>query len=77
MDWSEEQLLRGLSDLLPADRILTGTAVQRTYATDSYTVDKSKPTVVVLPETTQEVQAVMRLCYSLGVPLTPRGLEPG
>lgn len=77
MSWSEEHLMRGLSDLLPEDRVLTGSAVRRAYATDSYTVDKSLPTVVVLPETTGEVSAVMRLCHGLGVPLTPRGAGTG
>jgi glycolate oxidase len=51
--------------------------VQRAYDCDAYTVDKSTPAVVVLPESTEQVQAIVRWCNSTNTPYTPRGAGTG
>lgn len=43
------------------------------YECDAYTLEKSLPNVVVLPRTTDEVAAVMRVCHREGLPIIPRG----
>jgi glycolate oxidase len=43
------------------------------YGYDSTPELESKPGVVVLPGSTDEVIRIMRLCYDAGVPVTPRG----
>lgn len=54
-----------------------GDAAERAYDCDAYTVDRSRPSVVVLPESTQEVQAVVRWCVANQVPFTARGAGTG
>lgn len=74
---SQEQLVEELSALLSPDLVISGRDVRRAYDCDAYTVDRSAPSVVVLPESTQEVQAVVRWCVANEVPFTPRGAGTG
>lgn len=66
-----------IAQIVPPDRILVGEAVQRAYDCDAYTVEKSKPTLVVLPQSTEEVAALVRWCNVQDVPFTPRGAGTG
>jgi glycolate oxidase len=66
-----------LSSLLSPERVLSGEAVARAYDCDAYTVDRSKPTCVVLPTSTEEVAAIVRWCIAHNVPYTPRGAGTG
>jgi glycolate oxidase len=43
------------------------------YECDAYTLEKHPPHAVVLPRTTQEVAAVVKLCARHGLPIIPRG----
>jgi glycolate oxidase len=74
---SEDQMVAELRALLGADAVLDGPAAQRAYDCDAYTVDRSKPTCVVLPRDTAEVAAVVRWCNRTGVPFTARGAGTG
>src|ERR1051325_2399922 len=47
------------------------------YECDAYTLEKNLPTAVVLPRTTEQVAAVVRLCASRNVPIIPRGAGTG
>jgi len=67
----------GLRSVLRDDQILSGSAASRAYDCDAYTVDRSKPSVIVLPETTSEVAAVVRWCVAHSVPFTARGAGTG
>src|ERR1700685_3899698 len=49
----------------------------RTYECDGLTGRRVVPELVVLPETTAEVQAVVRLCNREGVPFVARGAGTG
>lgn len=69
--------LAGLVEHLGGERVLTGAAVERTYDCDAYSVDRSKPNVVVLPESTDEVAAVVRWCNEQNVPFVARGAGTG
>lgn len=66
-----------LGRILAPDRVLSGEAVARVYDCDAYTVERSKPTCVVIPHDTEEVAAVVKWCLSAGVPYTPRGAGTG
>lgn len=68
-----EELVR----LLSADQVLSGHAAQRAYDCDAYTVDRSRPTAVVLPASTEEVAAVVRWCNEKQIPFTARGAGTG
>src|SRR5947208_5824979 len=43
------------------------------YECDAYTLEKSRPNVVVLPRSTEEVVAIIKLCAKHEVPFIPRG----
>ena len=70
-------MVEELSRLLSPERVLSGEAVSRAYDCDAYTVDRSKPTCVVMPVDTDEVAAVVRWCVAHSVPYTPRGAGTG
>ncbi len=70
-------LVGGLSTLFPPDQLLFGAAAARGYDCDAYTVDKSKPSAIVLPKTTAEVVAVVKWCNQNKIPFTARGAGTG
>ena len=67
-----EALKNSLTQALGADQVITDEAGRAEYATD-YTEEKPRqPALVVLPESTEQVQEVVRIAGSLGATLTPR-----
>ncbi|TDQ52084.1 FAD-binding oxidoreductase [Actinorugispora endophytica] len=60
-----------------ADGVVTDPARRRTYESDGITYHSAVPGIVVLPETTGQVAAVVRLCAEHGVPFVPRGSGTG
>ncbi|MCQ9224955.1 FAD-binding protein, partial [Streptococcus suis] len=47
------------------------------YECDGLTAYRQRPMVVCLPETEAQVQAVLRTCHALGVPVVARGAGTG
>ncbi|HEY0868223.1 MAG TPA: FAD-binding oxidoreductase, partial [Fimbriimonas sp.] len=72
-----DALARDLAGLLGERKVLSGPAAERAYDCDAYTVDRSRPAAVVLPEDTDEVAAVVRYCNQRSVPFTARGAGTG
>lgn len=70
-------LARELTSILRPEQILAGEAAERAYDCDAYTVDRSKPSAVVLPESTTEVQKIVRWCVERSIPFTARGAGTG
>jgi glycolate oxidase len=66
-----------LQKLIGSDRVLMGPAAERAYDCDAYTVDRSKPTAVVIPHNTEEVATVVRWCHENNIPFTARGAGTG
>ncbi len=66
-------LERDLTQLLGRDRVLCTRDALLAWECDGFTVHKSRPRAVVLPESTAEVQAVIKLLHSANVPFVPRG----
>src|SRR5882672_3033805 len=59
--------------LLGADGVIAGEQELLVYECDAYTLQKHLPGVVVLPRTTDEVVAIVKLCAQHGLPIIPRG----
>ncbi|MCW5943486.1 MAG: FAD-binding protein [Fimbriimonadaceae bacterium] len=74
---SERALLDDLRAVLGSNKVLAGPSARKAYDCDAYTVDKSEPLAVVLPESTTDVQTIVRWCLAHGVPYTPRGAGTG
>jgi glycolate oxidase len=53
--------------------VLTQKADLAVYECDGFTIDKNTPDVVVFPNSTEEVAAVVRACNELDVPFVARG----
>src|SRR5581483_12019492 len=66
-----------LEAALPADGLLTDAADLRTYECDGLTGRRVIPAAVCLPETTEQVQAVVRACADERVPFVARGAGTG
>lgn len=57
--------------------MLSGPSVVHVYECDAYTVARVRPSCVVLPNSTEQVRDVVRLCRSFGVPYVARGAGTG
>ena len=70
-------LLKALRSFLPPDAVLEHEEELRPYECDGLSAYRQLPLVVVLPHTLDQVQRVMRLCQSRGIPVVARGAGTG
>ncbi|WP_226343909.1 FAD-binding oxidoreductase [Agilicoccus flavus] len=75
----DEAVVAALREALPADAIIAlDDDVMAAYAHDEGEwVPFGRPAAVVRPATAEQVQAVVRVCLDLGVPVVPRGAGTG
>jgi FAD/FMN-containing dehydrogenase len=69
-------LVRDLRAALGSDRVLHAPEDLLTYEYDA-SIDRAVPDVVVLPTTTEQVAAAVRIATEHGVPVVPRGSGTG
>jgi len=74
---SLDALVRDLEPIVGAEAVITDPTQLATYDCDAYTIEKALPTVVVLPQTTDQVAQVMRYANRVGLPVVPRGAGTG
>ncbi|MDA8250204.1 MAG: FAD-binding protein [Rhodospirillales bacterium] len=68
-----DAIVAGLRRLLPASGVIAEPIRLKPYETDGLAAYKQTPLAVVLPETTEQVAAVMRFLHHEGVRTVPRG----
>jgi glycolate oxidase len=73
----QAQIVRGLQAHLPAHQLLWNREDTTPYECDGLTAYRERPLVVALPQTEAQVQAVLRTCHALDVPLVARGAGTG
>ena len=73
----KSSIIARLRGVLPADAVISDPAETRAYECDALTAYRCAPMVAVLPRTTEEVAAVLRICHQEGVPVVPRGAGTG
>ena len=66
-------LISQLRGILPEECVIVDEASLRVYETDALTAYRQLPMLVVLPETTAQVAAVLALCSRLNIKVVPRG----
>ena len=71
------RLIAALAPLLPPENLKTQVEALRPYETDGLAAYRSLPAAVVLPETVEQVQAILRTCLDLGAPVVARGAGTG
>lgn len=69
----KSRIVARLRGVLPADAVIDDEAETRAYECDALTAYRCPPLAAVLPRTTAEVAAVLRICHEEGVPVVPRG----
>ena len=69
----KDQIVKRLQSVLPKGAVVHDPVETRVYECDALTAYKCPPLCAVLPATTAEVSAVMRVCHEEGVPVVPRG----
>ncbi len=70
-------LLKALQKLLPNAAVLHEVEDLRPYECDGLSAYRNLPLLVVLPETIEQVQAIMRYCHLHDVPVVARGAGTG
>ena len=70
-------LVQQLRSIVGADRCLTREAELFAYECDGLTLHAERPLAVVLPESRDEVVAVVKACRAAGAPFVPRGAGTG
>ncbi|MEX1060360.1 MAG: FAD-linked oxidase C-terminal domain-containing protein [Methyloceanibacter sp.] len=66
-------ILKQLKKLVPDAILITDQEGRRTFETDALTAYRCLPLAVVLPESTEEVSAILRYCHENHVKVVPRG----
>ncbi|MFF5211867.1 FAD-linked oxidase C-terminal domain-containing protein [Streptosporangium sp. NPDC000396] len=72
-----DELSRRFEEFLDHKSVITDPVRLRTYECDGLTHHRATPGVVVLPETAEQVAAVVRICNEYGVPFVARGSGTG
>jgi glycolate oxidase len=67
------RIVERLQQVLGKTGVIHDEAETRAYECDALTAYKCPPLAVVLPTSTEEVAAIMKVCHAEGVPVVPRG----
>ncbi len=67
------EIVAALRRIVAADAVIDREDAMRVYEADGLTAYRQLPMIVVLPETTAEVAAVMRYCFDANVKVVARG----
>jgi len=73
----QREVVAALSAVMPAYALLWHNEDTQPYECDGLTVYRQRPLVVALPETNEQVSAVLRTCHALRVPVVARGAGTG
>jgi len=66
-------IVAALSAIVPGEGVIANEREMRPYESDGLTAYRQLPFVVVLPETTAQVSAVLRYCHDNNIRVVPRG----
>ncbi|PZP33907.1 MAG: FAD-binding oxidoreductase [Roseateles depolymerans] len=73
----QARLVEALQPLLPREALLWTDESTTPYECDGLTAYRQRPLAVALPETEEQVAAVLKTCHRLGVPVVARGAGTG
>jgi glycolate oxidase len=76
-DAERTSFIKELRNILPAQYILSDDEELRPYECDGLSAYRQLPWLVVLPETIEQVQAIMRACHKQQIPVIARGAGTG
>jgi glycolate oxidase len=67
------EIVAALSRIVPGEGVIASEQAMRPFESDGLTAYRQLPMVVVLPETTAQVSAVLAYCHREGIKVVPRG----
>ena len=67
------ELVKRLLSVLPRDAVIDHEAETKAYECDALSAYRCPPMVAVLPRTTEEISAVLKICNEMRIPVVPRG----
>ena len=70
-------IIEALQKILPQEAVLHAPEDMHPYECDGLSAYRALPMVVALPTTVEQVQAIMKLCYEMNVPVVARGAGTG
>ncbi len=70
---NRSRLVEALREIVPGDGVVVDEESLKAYECDGLTAYRQPPLLVVLPETTEQVALVLRLCQAMEVKVVPRG----
>ncbi len=73
----QSQVAQALIAVLPRHAVLWNAEDTTPYECDGLTAYRERPLAVALPETYEQVQAVLKTCHALDVPVVARGAGTG
>jgi glycolate oxidase len=73
----KHDIIHGLRGILPASCLLVDAEDTRPYECDGMTLIRQLPMVVALPETEEQLVALLKYCSAHAVPVVPRGAGTG
>ena len=66
-------IVKRLQNVLPVAAVISDPSETRAYECDALTAYRCPPLCVVLPASTEQVAAALKVCHDEGVPVVPRG----
>ncbi|MEV5751919.1 FAD-linked oxidase C-terminal domain-containing protein [Actinoallomurus sp. NPDC052308] len=72
-----DALVERLREIVGAESVISDPAELATYDCDGLTYHRATPGVVVLPDTAEQIAAIVRACADAGVPYVARGSGTG
>jgi glycolate oxidase len=77
MNMDRTKIIRALQAILPDNAVLHEQEDMHPYECDGLSAYRALPMVVALPTTVEQVQAIIKLCYEMNVPVVARGAGTG
>src|SRR5215217_3933444 len=71
------QLIRTMQSILGAEGVISEREQLRSYECDGLINYRAIPELVVLPESAEQVQQIVKVCYNEGIPFVARGSGTG
>ncbi|KAA0972664.1 FAD-binding protein [Aureimonas fodinaquatilis] len=66
-------IVAAMREIVPGEGVVDATNEMRVFETDALTAYRQLPLVVVLPDTVDQVAAVLKYCHANDIPVVPRG----
>jgi glycolate oxidase len=71
------EFIKQCKTLIGKQNVIDDPEILKVYECDALSALKALPQLVVLPETIVQIQVLLKLCYSLRIPVVPRGAGTG